>query len=350
MKKLFALIAVAILVLSGCSTNDDDNKDNGEDTPVIVEVGTASLTSLSGREYDADTAKEGRIQGNTYFATVALDKDGKVVYVDIDVAQNEGTFDGEGAIVKAEAIPTKTERGADYGMVGNSEIGKEWFEQMAALEEWMTGKTAAEILAMKTFEKDAGHPMVPDEEDLKSSVTVNVADYLAVFEKAVANAVEVEGVAKVGTGSYTTLKVKPAEEGVDGSIQFNVTYAGVALDKDGKILAVYIDVAQDTGKFDAEGKVLSAEGGKSKQEKKADYGMVGNSAIGKEWFEQMASFEEWMIGQTVAEVQAMETYEANESHPNVPADEDLKSSVTIDVGGYLMALEVAAANAVELTK
>lgn len=339
-----------MLVLSGCSNNDDNGTDNGKDTPEIVKVGTASHTVLSGRDYDDATAKEGRIQGNTYFATVALDKDGKVVYVDIDVAQNEGTFDGEGAVVKAEAIPTKTEREFDYGMKGVSPIGKEWFEQMASLEEWMTGKTAAKVLAMKTMEKDAAHPAVPDEEDLKTTVTVNVADYLKVFEKAVNNAVEVTGVAKVGTGSSTALKAKAAADGAEGSVQFNVTYAGVALDKDGKILEVYIDVAQDTGKFDGEGKVVMAEAGKTKQEKEFDYNMKGASPIGKEWFEQMASFEEWMVGQTVAEVLAMETVEKDAAHPAVPAVEDLKSSVTINVDGYLAALKAAADNAKELAK
>ena len=338
MKKLFAVIAIAVLVLSGCSNN-------GEETPVIVKVGTASYTSVSGREFDAATPKDGRIQVNTYFATVALDADGKVVYVDIDAAQNEGTFDGEGAIVKAEAVPTKTEKEFDYGMVGASGIGKEWFEQMAALEEWMIGKTAAEVLAMETMVKDDAHPKVPNEEDLKSSVTINVGDYLTVFEKAVANAVEVEGVAKIGSGSSTSVsgRAYDAETAKEGRIQVNVTFAGVAVDADGKILYVDIDVAQNQGTFDAEGKVLAAEAAKSKKEKGFEYGMVGASGIGKEWFEQMAALEEWMTGKTVSEALALDVDEEA-----VPTNEDLTSSVTIGVDGYLAALEKANANVVVL--
>lgn len=342
MKKLFALITIAVLVLSGCSKTPE--------APVIVKVGTASLTTLSGRAYDAATAKDGQIQSNTYYATVALDKDGKVVYVDIDVAQNAGTFNGEGAIVKADPAKTKKEKKSEYGMVGNSAIKKEWFEQMAALEEWMTGKTAAEVLAMKTVVKDDAHPMVPAEEDLKSSVTITVDGYLGVFEKAVANAVDVEGVVKVGSGSVTSITGKPVAEGVDGSVQFNDTYAGVALDKDGKILHIYIDVAQNKGTFDAEGKVVSAEAVKTKQEKKGDYGMVGNSPIKKEWFEQMAAFQTWMVGQTPEEVAAMKTMKKDDAHPAVPDVEDLKSSVTINVSDYLAALAKATANAKELAK
>jgi hypothetical protein len=92
-----------------------------------------------------------------------------------------------GAIVKAEAAPTKVEKGADYGMIANSAIGKEWFEQAAALTAYFVGKTADEVAAIE-MDADA----VPVSEDLKTSVSVGIDDYLASFAKAVANAVEVK--------------------------------------------------------------------------------------------------------------------------------------------------------------
>ena len=92
-----------------------------------------------------------------------------------------------GAIVKAEAAPTKVEKGADYGMKGNSAIGKEWFEQAAALTAYFVGKTADEVAAI---EYDAEGVAVA--EDLKTSVSVGIDEYLASFAKAVANAVEVK--------------------------------------------------------------------------------------------------------------------------------------------------------------
>jgi uncharacterized lipoprotein NlpE involved in copper resistance len=354
MKKLFALIAVAVLVLSGCTNNTDDGGDNdGDDTPVIVEVGTASVTSLSGTDYNAEKASDGKLQVNTAYATVALDADKKIVYIDIDIAQNAGTFSDKGEIVKAEAIPTKTERKDDYGMAGISPIGKEWYEQMAAFEEWAMGQTVADVVGMKTKELDEKHPTVPDVEDLKSSVTIDVGEFLAVLEKAAANAVEVEGVAKIGSGSYTELSAKAAAEGVDGNVQFDIAYAGVAVDKDGKIVYVSIDVAQNKGTFDAAGKVLSAEAVKTKHEKQEEYGMLGVSqqvGIGKEWFEQMTAFEEWAVGQTVADVTGMKTKALDDKHPTVPDVEDLKSSVSMDVGAFLKALDKAAMNATELAK
>ena len=56
-----------------------------------------------------------------------------------------------------------------------SSIGKEWFEQAAALlTDWMKGKTVEEIKAVNT-EEDA---------DLKASVTVGVDSYLKTLEEA----------------------------------------------------------------------------------------------------------------------------------------------------------------------
>ena len=51
----------------------------------------------------------------------------------------------------------------------------------------MTGKTVAEIKALKVKERDASHPQAPDDPELTSLVTITV-DYIAAvaeaFEKA----------------------------------------------------------------------------------------------------------------------------------------------------------------------
>ncbi len=356
MKKLLALFAVAVLLLSGCTNGGDDNGDNngngngGGDEPTVLKVGTASYTSVSGRDFNTETAVEGRVQVNTYYATVALDADGKFVYVDIDTAQNQGTFDDEGNIVVAEAQPTKKEKGDAYGMVGRSEIGKEWYEQIAALEEWMIGQTLAEVLAVPVKVVDDAHQHVPDHEDLTSSVTITIEGYLEVVKKAAESAIEVEGLAKLGSGSYTKVAGRPfnAETAVEGRVQVNVTYAGVGLDADGKIAYVFIDTAQNQGTFDEEGVVLVADAQPTKKEKGDAYGMVGRSDIGKEWYEQIAALEEHMIGLTLSEVKAIPVKVVDDAHQNVPSDEDLASSVTITIEAYQGAVEKAVGNAIDL--
>ncbi len=344
MKKLLVLVVVGLLALTGLT---------GCAAPKTYKFGTGSYTSVSGRaavaaaEATATTAAvekvDGRVQVTTIYAAVLLDDAGKIVYVDIDAAQNQGTFDAMGAVVAAEAAPTKTEKAGDYGMKGNSAIGKEWFEQMAALEAYMVGKTIEEIKAIPVEEKDASLTAVPTGEDLKTSVSISIEGYVAAVEAAVKNAVEVKGVAKVGVGSVTSVSGRAATADAAGRIETNVTFMGVAMDKDGKVLVSLLDVAQNQGTFDAMGAVVAANAAPTKKEKGADYGMKGSSAIGKEWFEQAAGLEAYLVGKTAAEVEAIKT-----DGEGVPVAEDLKTSISVGIDEYLDAFAKAVANAVEV--
>ena len=331
MKKLLVLVVVGLLALTGltgCAAK-------------TYKFGTGSSTTVSGRAATADAA--GRVQVTSVYAAVLLDDAGKIVYVDIDAAQNQGTFDAMGAVVAAEAAPTKTEKAGDYGMKGNSAIGKEWFEQMAALEAYMVGKTIEEIKAIPVEEKDASHTAVPTGEDLKTSVSISIEGYVAAVEAAVKNAVEVKGVAKVGVGSVTSVSGRAATADAAGRIQTNVTFMGVAMDKDGKVLVAQLDVAENQGTFDTMGAIVKAEAAPTKKEKGADYGMKGASAIGKEWFEQAAGLEAYLVGKTAAEVEAIEI-----DAEGVPVAEDLKTSISVGIDEYLAAFAKAVANAVEV--
>src|SRR5690554_820694 len=329
MKKFLLALIIGLLVLSGCSS------DEGEESSTF-KVGTASVTSVSPREFVEGT--DGRIQVNTTFATVVLDEDGVFKFVAIDVAQNEGTFNSEGVVVKAEAAPTKKEKGDDYNMKGASEIGKEWFEQIEAFEEWIVGKTLADVQGLEIAE---GY--LSDEEDLKSSVTVRVTDYVAVVEKAVAAAETVENVAEVGVGSVTSVSGRDFVEGTDGRIQVNVTYAGVAYDADGNIVYANIDTAQNQGTFDGTGKVLAGTAIGTKKERGDDYGMANASDIGKEWDEQITAFELFAVGKTLNDVTGLTLEDGY-----LADSEDLKTSVTMSVDGYIAAVEKATDNAVAL--
>jgi len=125
-------------------------------------------------------------QVDTVMAAVGFTADGKVAAAIIDNAQTRVSFDKDGKLTSdpnAE-YKTKVELGDDYGMKKQSQIGKEWYEQIAELEKWMSGKTIDEIKSMKTVEKDASHPAVPDEPELSSQVTISVQDYIAAVAEA----------------------------------------------------------------------------------------------------------------------------------------------------------------------
>ncbi|WP_315118664.1 hypothetical protein [uncultured Clostridium sp.] len=160
----------------------------------VATVGLGTEVSI-GSSKGLGTDKNGKevlpvAQVNTTMSATAFDKDGKVVTTAIDVAQTKVNFDKEGKLTtdKNGEFKTKTELGDEYGMKAVSGIKKEWFEQIDELEKWMAGKTVDEIKGMKVTKRDDAHPAVPDVEELKSTVTMTVQDYIAVVEKANSNA------------------------------------------------------------------------------------------------------------------------------------------------------------------
>ena len=174
MKKMLTIVLAAALLLAVAST-------------AMAATGLGSVTSVKLTPAAAD--KAGSVSVNTTMCAVTLDDAGKIVAVQFDVVQPKAAFDAAGAASgELNAAPqTKKELKEGYGMVKASSIGKEWFEQAAALEAWCVGKTVEEVCAMKTFDRgDGSHTMVPDEADLKTGCTITVGDYLAALQKAAA--------------------------------------------------------------------------------------------------------------------------------------------------------------------
>ena len=101
-----------------------------------------------------------------------------------------------------------------------------------------------------------------------------------------------------------------------GLAQVDATVATVVTDADGKIVACRIDVAQNKMTV-TDGAVDTAATFKTKMELGDEYGMAGykidndGNGVTKEWYEQAKAFESYVVGKTVAEVEAIETQEAN---------------------------------------
>jgi hypothetical protein len=302
-------------------------------------------------DFDADAEIMALAQIDSVIAAVAFDSEGRVVDVVIDNAQIRINFDEELQVASdlTAEIKTKVELGDDYGMIRASEIGVEWYEQIAALEAWMVGKTVEEIKAMQTKEVDAAHPAVPDEPDLVSSVTITVQDYIAAVEKASDNAVAVQpGAESLGLGHKVSIGrsvgyTMAGETEILPMGQVDVVIAAVVFDAEGKVAGLAIDTAQTRVNFDAEGQVTSDKAAlyPTKKELGDDYGMIRASEIGLEWHEQITALEEWMVGKTVAEIKAMQTKEVDAAHPAVPDEPDLVSLVTITIQDYIYAVDEA---------
>jgi hypothetical protein len=180
MKKVIALTLILVLLLAGCASGGG------------TKLGLGHVTTIGSSKDLAENdegVKVGTAQADTVIAAVMIDDKGKVVDVKIDTAQTKISFDEAGMITsdKAAEVKTKRELGNDYGMIKASGIGKEWFEQMDAVEEWMIGKTADEIKNMKVKDNGDG-ANVPDEADLASKATIKIDGYLKVVAEAIANA------------------------------------------------------------------------------------------------------------------------------------------------------------------
>ena len=178
MKKVFALALTAALALSmvACGSSEPAAPE------VTYKTGLGTVITASVKDATEEAGSSAQI--NTTIVAATFDSNDTIVSVDIDVAQQKAGFDLEGKAAGAVDLRTKIEKQGDYGMVGASAIGKEYFEQIDALEAWMTGKTLSEVMAMPTYERDASHTACPDVEDLKSSVSITVGDYLKAFAEA----------------------------------------------------------------------------------------------------------------------------------------------------------------------
>ena len=202
MKKVLAL-ALGVALLAGCmgssgssgssmssSSSSMSSSSQGSLMPEGTRTGLGIVASTSKSNPAAD-GQEGLFRSDITAVAVTLDSAGKVVDVRIDSIEPRITFDATGAFTgewgdqMTTPYQTKREMGDNYGLRAASSIDKEWYEQIDALENWMIGKNTADILSMRTYQWDETHTRVPDVEELKSSVTIDVGVYLDAFQKAV---------------------------------------------------------------------------------------------------------------------------------------------------------------------
>ena len=137
--------------------------------------------------------------------------------------------------------------------------------------------------------------------------------------------------------------------------EVDATVATVVLDKDGKIVACRLDVAQN--KVDVTDGFVTVPGSfKTKMELGPAYGMAGNAwssdndGDGRilEWNEQAKAFEAWCVGKTVAQVEALGAEENLQNANNhwFTKDEALLSAgCTIQISAIVDVVVEAAANA-----
>jgi len=303
-----------------------------------IRTGLGVITSLAGSR-SATAGSDGLAQVDSTLVAVTIDENGVITRAGFDAAQTRIGFDARGQITSDLSAPimTKSELGDAYNMRRVSGIGREYHEQMAALESWARGRTPAQFLSMAL---NNGRPAAAD---LTASVTVNISGFLAAMEPAVANARlgNAAGEHRTGLGVVTDLGAsRSATSEQLGRARVTSHYAVLTLDQNNRIVAAWIDSSQSEVEFDSAGNLRALpEASPTRYELGDRYGMRQASPIGREWNEQMRDFAQWMIGRTPAEVVGMGLNNGR------PSGADLTASVTVNIVSALAAVARAAENA-----
>lgn len=292
-----------------------------------VKTGLGIVTDITGST-SAEADADGRAKVDSTVVGVMLDANNIVRDANIDVIQAYTTWNAEGDVSEPQTYLSKVELGDDYNMRRASEIGAEWFEQAAALEEYWIGKSVDEVLAMELTDNNK-----TTDEDLLASVTIGVDAYLMAFEEAVSKATE--------SGAQSTDKLAlsivadnnrstAATDDAEGMAEAYIHYGLFTFNSEEVITSATIDALQARVNFDTTGQITSelVDDVTTKVELADDYGMVGASEIGKERYEQVDAFEAFIVGKTAEDLNALTDEEGKVT------DEDLIASVTISVSAF----------------
>ena len=226
------------------------------------------------------TVKSGLAFSNTWGLYIAnvIEKDGKISNVIIDRLANG---------------KSSKELHDNYGIKPVSTLGKDWWEQVAYYESWVVEHG---VNAVRTDEK--GHALNPD---LISGATINVAE----LSQAVQNAVD----GKTEEGGYVL------KTGTSYNSTWGLYIANVVM-KDGKIFGVLIDRIDNKGE--------------DSKEKYDSYGIKPYSSINKDWWQQVAYYEDWVLKNGIDAVR----YDDKGHAENV----DLISGATIGIDDLTLAV------------
>ena len=246
-------------------------------TLILAAVSSACASEPAKNPYSVKTGLAFSNVWGLYLANV-IEKDGKISNVIIDRLANG---------------KSSKELHDNYGIKPVSTLGKDWWEQAAHYERWVVEHG---IDAVKTDKNGRA-----ENPDLLSGATINVAE----LSEAVKNALN----GTTESGGYTV------KTGTSYSNVWGLYLANIIL-KDGEIVKVLIDRI-----------TLKGEDCKEMYD---NYGMKPASSIGKDWWEQVAYFEDWVLKNGIEAVK----YDKEGHAENV----DLVSGATMAVDDMTLAV------------
>ena len=349
MKKFFAILLCAIMVLAVVACDTAETPKEAE-----YKLGMGVVVSM-------DSSKTGNAQVDATVATVVTDAEGKIVACRIDVAQNKMNV-ADGAVEADKAFETKMELGTRYGMAGKVDndgngVKLEWDVQAKAFEEWVVGKTAAQVEATE-LQEAGGHMIAVDKDLLDAGCSMQITDFIAAV---VAACKDEQGVAfktaetfTLGVAAATVADESKAATADENGLVAMYTDFAAAVVVDGKIIAALNDAIQPKITINAAGEIVDKAYTATKRNLKEGYNMAKFGASmdwnkdGKvlEWYLQSEAFSKHVVGMTATEVAAMATQVVEGAGYVISADEALLSAgCTIQITAIKAVMAKAVTNA-----
>ena len=299
---LVAIMLVGLFAFAGCGKEQ-------------LKLGLGIVSSYSSlKDATEDANGQGEVDGTA--VAVLIDKNGKIVQMAMDVAQNKPTWTADGKFVDAESYPSKRQKGDAYGMAahgtdrnGDGKVG-EWYEQADAFIKLCIGKTSDEVKAF------AGADNYGNDDVQKAGCTIHVNEFIEATVKAIANAEDTTATADMtlglGADSQASHSNKDATEEADGLNEVDTVFVAAVKDKDGKVVVAKTDSIQGKFTFNAKGAcTLDVNTAiQTKLEQGDNYNMAkfgqnqDRNGDGKvlEWYDQAAAFNKFLTGHTKSEI------------------------------------------------
>ena len=329
MKKVISIALVLVLALSvfamvGCGKDKEPVETPTENVAETLKFGMGVVASY-GDKTDADGDTNGACEVNTTAVAVLLDKDSKIVDIDLDSVVASASWTSEGKAIAGEEIKTKYELGSDYGMTAAINYGPqndpngdgkvlEWNDQADIFKATAVGKTLAEVKAFVAENGSTTGGLAT------AGCTINVSEFMAALEKAVANAVDSKATAdnKLSLAIASSVENTDATEDANGKAAVSSTAVATVIGADAKVVVAKTDSIAVEIDFDAKG-ISSTDVAaeiKTKGELGADYGMTAAINYGPqndpngdgkvlEWNEQAAAFDAALVGKTASDFAAL---------------------------------------------
>ena len=295
MKKILSLILVLVLSLA-----------------CLVACGESEYTLSIAVDEGFETVSRNKV--TNIALAIVFDAEGKIVAARFDsVEASLAVTDGE--ITTENRLTTKVEKGDAYtGMTVGS-----WAEQAKAFEEFLVGKTAADVAALDTSAES-----VKGETPLVAGCTMTSST--PVFQELVAKAYAYERKVTFTTSEDITLGLA-IDAKLSGSVESGAKvaadYAAVAL-AGGEVVASMLDSAEASYAFayneETEKYNVTASYKGSKNEQGDAYDSYSPMPSGR-WYAQAQAFANTANGSTVEELANLST-------------EKIEGSCSIYTGGY----------------